>query len=154
MIPDRQRTTRFAASAITLALIGTIVSVIGNSLNIDLFVCVALFVSYLLFAGYLVTLLAGRLFQQHGLRKLKFDISSMLILTTLIALPLGFSSAFQHLGNNVAVNSSPEERNAVLMIVISSLLYFSLIPILFSAEASLVWLLRWKQPNDENVTGN
>jgi hypothetical protein len=149
MIPDRQRTTRLASSAITLALIGTIVSVIGNSLNINLFVCISLFVGYLLIAASLMTVLAGRLFRQHGLRKLKFDISAMLILTTLIALPLGFSSAFQYLGENVTANISPEERNTVLTVVVSSLLYFSLFPILFAAEATLVWFSRWRNRNEK-----
>ena len=145
MISHNSRKTRFLASVMLLAMIGYAVSAIGLGLDINVFVTVGLYLAYIVVAAGLVTWLTGRLFRQHEMRKLKFDIGAIIILTTLIAMPLGFGSAFQQLANNVGKSISQDDLDGPMRVVIACMLYFSLVPILFATEALLVWALVWRK---------
>lgn len=140
---DKHRTTRFVGSIICLMLICTIIGAMGLSLKTGLPIAIGFYFAYLLTASCLLSWLATRLFRQHEMRKLKFDIGSMIILTTMIALPLGFNSVFQTLARDL-----DRETHGLMLIFLPILLYFSLFPILLVLEALLVWTIQLRKKTD------
>lgn len=142
---DKRRPLTFIVSVSVLLMIAYAISGIGLSQGSAPLLMVGLYASFLIVASLLIAWLTGRLFRQHEMRKLKFDILTMIIVTTLIALPLGINSAIQQVAvwpENAPV--SDESRNGVKIVVVA-LMYFSLVPILFVTEALMVWTLRWRR---------
>lgn len=142
---DRQRRIRFIASATLLAFGGLSLQSVGNAIGIRSLTTVALYFAYLGASACLIAVLAGRLFRQHELRKLRFDIASAIILTTLVALPLGVVSAFQQIAPMTNATLSQADLNGPVSLIISLVLYFLLLPIFIATESVLAWCVKWRQ---------
>jgi len=97
----------------------------------------AIYVGYLVGQAALLIGLARRLYRQHGLAALRFDIGVLLIVTTMTALPLGTTIAWRRL----APNGTPPSWSLAWWFLAGNLL-FSLIPLISCCEALIAWSRR------------
>lgn len=149
---ESQRPRRFRGGVILLIFIAMLLGGLGfDALGIAWPITFLVFSVYLLIQSALMIWLVGLLFQQHEMKRYRFDIGGLLIITTMIALPLGAASALirQAAPPTSAVAELPMEgaeltrRNELTLInsVFAAALYFSLVPLLMVTEAALGWFV-------------
>lgn len=152
---DSQRPRRFIGGVILLFLAGIPLTAISvEALGIPGPVAVATFLVYLLIQAALMSWLVGILFQQHEMRKFKIGIGAMMVLTTMIALPLGAASVYRQMSEPIPVPLAAEQdasttpqtaaRNEFAGVMFAIIMYFALLPLLMVTEAILVWYLAYR----------
>ncbi len=109
-------------------------------------------IAYLVVASTLIALITGRLYAQHGIRKLKFDLGVIILVTFLAALPFALSNSIWHVYDLEQVSSIQANRTLFTCIT-SAIATFLLFPILIVTEALLAWfrLLSPFWPKDSEV---
>lgn len=97
--------------------------------------------AYLLASSVLIAAIMGRLYAQHEIRKLKFDLLVIVLTTFLAALPFALSNI---LWNVYELQNVPalQENKTIFTCVISAIAIFLLFPLLFVTEALVAWT-RW-----------
>ena len=116
--------------------------IFGLSVELDVepFFGFAVLGGYLLAVAILMATIVGRLYDQHELRRFRFDLKNTFLLTTLIALPLGFANFLWHLYSpNLPEVDGPNRQTALLIGFVVAV--FLMLPTLFISEAILVWAL-------------
>ena len=131
---DRQRLPRVLASCMLIGFgfVGIILA--SKEQSISPLPGILIFSGYLYLAGVLITKIISRLHRQHEIRKFKFDLANLVMLSALIALPFGLASAFAEL---FKIGSAPEfgfEKQYVLL-VLSGMAFCLMAPVFFIAEA-------------------
>ena len=137
----RTRWLRFVGSSFIVGLPAIGMYLASVQENISWFWPLAIYAFYILSVGLLLALISARLYRQHQLRKLKIDVASMILVTTLIAIPLGFANAFVNLLDSLP---QPIGRSSAreMLPQIAFLLYFLVAPILSVAEFLLTFRMR------------
>lgn len=146
---DAQRPRRLIGGLILLAMAGFPLTVISvEALGVRWQVALGTFLVYLLIQATLMSWLVGILFQQHEMRKFRVGIGAMLIITTMIALPMGATSVYrQQAVPKTVAEKVPGDTSGIankqelgmIMPIFAGILYFSLIPLLMVCEAILAW---------------
>ena len=91
---------------------------------------VLVYIGYMICEGVLLVRLTSVLYRQHRLQALKFNVEALLLLTTIVALPLGTARL---------VISQAQQSFAGQTAVVVGILSISLIPLLSVCEAIAVW---------------
>lgn len=89
-------------------------------------------------SAVVITLIAGRLYTQHEIRRFRFDITSLGLVTTLMSLPFATGGIYWDL---IAPTVGDEFKNDGMWVtlVITGALFFLMFPVFFIAEALLTW---------------
>ena len=85
---------RLIIASLWLAGTGALVFGGASQSNVSPWLFLGLYLGYLVIVATLLGLLCGRLFAQHEFKSARFDIGSQILVTTLIAVPLGVVSCF------------------------------------------------------------
>jgi hypothetical protein len=114
------------------------------------FLPLVMFGVYIVATGVMLAVLLGNLFEQHGLKKYKIGVGSMLMIMTLLALPLGLGNwLIEELTLNVQIEVSDERSRQSGMLAMKAFLiltlYFLMLPILVVTEAVLTSFIAAKQ---------
>lgn len=91
---------------------------------------VLVYICYLICEGAILIRLTSVLYRQHRLQAMKFNVEALLLLTTIVALPLGTA--------RLAI-SQAQESFAGQTAVVVAILALSLFPLLSVCEAIVVW---------------
>lgn len=119
------------------------------------------FWNWSIYAGYitvqsaLLASFAATQVAHNDMRKFKFPISSMLILMTMVAIPLGTTAMMT---GTVEITESSlalkQELLSTYSTMVTIVLYSTFIPLIFFAEAVLHWLLAQKQRLQQHGQAN
>ena len=135
---DRGRLTRFLASLFFIGggLAGILTACHSKGLS-PLFP-LSVFVVFIVASAIIIALIAGRLYAQHEIRRFKFDLANLVLITTLASLPFAAAGTFW---NQIQKNSTIAiQDNAMsITIMIATALLFLMLPILLITEALLAW---------------
>lgn len=150
---DKHRPIRFLGGLVMLGLTCLAATAIGPEvLGIPWFVSLGIYLCYLTVQAFLLCWLVGILFRQHEMRKYRIGIGGMLLITTMIALPLGASSIYRAQSvfkkvpavaeagpGGVTDITQREESVDGVIIVLNVIMYFAVLPLLIVFEAVLIW---------------
>lgn len=143
---DRRRLPRFVGSCLLIGLgfVAITASIVQDDSRI---LATVLYLAYLITCAILITTIISRLYQQHELRRMRFDLTNLILITTLIALPFGVSNIFWVM---MQLDGLEELANAKTWILImwSGFLTLLMFPVFFFVEAMLSWALLIKIRND------
>ncbi len=163
-----ERPQRFIGGLILLGLVGLTmtlggVQVFGMAWPFSL----ATFLLYLLIQSILMLWLFGILFQEHEMRKFRIGISAMMILTAMIALPLGTASIYRSQLKPGKVRVAEQEPGkpqwreeispddlAFIHLGYVVFMYLSLLPLLLVLEAVMVWYLALRQRRSPQIANH
>ena len=135
---DRERIPRFAGSCFFVGLGFFGIELASREQSVSPLLGFSVFTGFLVLSAILIATIVSRLYLQHEIRRLKFDIANLMLLTVLIALPFMLSNAFWecfHLGH---VDEIKNDKTTVLL-VLTCAAVFLLFPIFFITEALLSW---------------
>ena len=96
------------------------------------------FFCYAILSSLLISSVAARLYRQHKVREMKFDMASLILISVQIALPFAFANVFWCLLQMEFVEGVGQAKTTVLL-VLAGLAVFLLFPIFFLTEACLSW---------------
>ena len=135
---DRGRLSRFLGSVflIWLGLNGILSACLNQGVS-PVFP-LTVFVIFLVASAIIIALIAGRLYAQHEIRRFKFDIANLILITTLASLPFAAANIFW---NQIEQSSTEPIKDDALWItiIIAAVLFFFMFPALFIAEALITW---------------
>ena len=141
---DRLRLRRFLFSCLLLFLAFQGIANVSRALNISPVSWFLLLACYLLAGGFLMAVIVGRLYDQHELKRFRFDLTNAVLLTTLIALPMGFANIqWYHFFQNLPAAENPDQSTA--LVISTAIALFLLLPTLFITEALLTWYLWFRK---------
>jgi len=135
---DRNRIPRVVGSSFFLCLSFNGIMLVSREQNISPLLGLVIFSAFLLVSAILMTTIISRLYLQHEIRRLKFDLGNMILLTTLIALPLALSNTLWEIFGLDFVEDIKNHKTAVLLFVTAAGA-FLLFPVLFVTEALISW---------------
>lgn len=146
--PNHGRLIRFVLSVGVLGLIVFALVAMQKSEGESPFIPVTVFLCYIGLTAAVITAMSGRLYAEHGLRRFRFDVANLLLLTVLTAMPFAAASGFWRL---ISATSNERLMDARLIIqgTITIAMFFLFVPILCVAEAVMTWsvlLRRRKRP--------
>ena len=132
--PRLQRHARFVAAVLYFVLSAVWISFLGaEQLRRPLAVFVLHF-GYLFVQGCLLVLLSRRLYRQHKLREVRFDITALMIVTTMTAAPMGVVSILRQL----AIQDNASQWTWFWVLLFLNLI-FSVLPLISVCEALTTW---------------
>lgn len=142
---DGQRVPRFTAAVLYFLLSGTILAAfsIGPS-AVQRSQAFLIYAGYLVAQGVLLVLLSRRLYRQHEMQRIRFDIGALMMVTAMFALPMGAMSALRSIGPR----QDPDEWSFAEAIVFCNL-FISLLPLVACCEALTSWWSRIRRGRTE-----
>lgn len=78
-------------SVVILIIFALVTTADADSANVPVPLSLGMFVFYILISAYLISSICSRLFGHHRLTAFRFDIATIILVTTLVALPFGYS---------------------------------------------------------------
>jgi hypothetical protein len=141
---DSQRIPRLIGSLLFIGLGLTGIAMACDAHDVSPFFPLTVFVGFLIVSAVLIALIAGRLYAQHELRRFKFDIANLILITTLVSLPLAVAGIFWNL---IEPNIGDQFKNDGMWstMVITGVLFFLMFPVFFITEALLSWCRKLAQ---------
>lgn len=127
MKPSFTKSIRLFASLLCLGISNICIAGVSSRGRLEPFIVFVLFMAYAIVQGVLITLLARILYAQHGVEKLRFGTSALMVVTTILAIPMAFTS--------LIVRSSDQPSSYSIAIFCVVVLLFVLYPILVICEA-------------------
>ena len=109
----------------------------GTSREVSPVLVMVGFFGYLIVGAILMATIAARLYSQHKVRELKFDLANIILITTLIALPFGASNAFIETFQPPH-DTGPNEYKAQGILMFTTAAAILLLPVFFLTEALLI----------------
>lgn len=103
---------------------------------------------FLIASAIVMTLILGRLYVQHELRRFNFDVANLLLMTVLVSLPFATAGIIWNLVEPIA-DADFKSSRTLIMFTTTGMLAFSLLPALLITEAILHWYtgrFRRRQP--------
>jgi hypothetical protein len=136
--PDGHRIPRFLGSCFFISLGFVAIDRASEEQNVSPTVAAILYLAYLIGCAILITSIISRLYQQHGIRRMRFDLANLILVTTLIALPFAISSTYWELFGLDHIEEIATGKIELLMIG-TGVLAFLMFPVFFVIEAILSW---------------
>lgn len=132
---DSQRGPRFVAALLYFLLSGTLLAAFSSGPSAaHRGQTLIVYAGYLCAQGVLLILLSRRLYRQHEMQRMRFDIGSLMMVTALVAVPMGTMSALRNVAPPLAQNG----WSLVPVLVFCNLL-ISLLPLVTCCEALMSW---------------
>ena len=132
--PRLHRHARFVAAVLYFLLSGVWISAISaDRLRMPMAVLI-LYVGYLFLQGGLLVLLSRRLYRQHKMCAVRFDITALMIVTTMTAAPMGALSLLRQL-----TIQDPSSQSTFFWVLVFLHLVFSVLPLISVCEALSTW---------------
>lgn len=136
--PDRQRLPRVVGSCFLIGLGFAGIVTASRGRNVSASPALTIFAAFLIVSSLLITTVVYRLYLQHKVRRLNFDLANLMLLTVLIALPFAVSNAlWGHFKLNEVAKI--QENRTTLLLGLSCATAFLLLPVFFVTEALLSW---------------
>lgn len=136
-VADR-RISRVIASSLILGFVVYGIVAASREQSIPPLYGITAFCGYAILSSFLMTWIVARLYRQHGIRQMKFDLANMILLSALIALPFAASNMFWDLLKIGLVKRMAEDKTLVLLLLTGGAGVL-LLPILFITEALFAW---------------
>lgn len=135
---DRQRIPRFVGSCCFLGLTLIGIVFISNDQQVSPFFGSLALLAYSLLSSILIVGITSRLYRHHELKKLKFDLASLILLTVLLALPFGLSNTlWEHF--MLDYSAEMKDNKTMVLLFLPAAAAFLFLPIFFVTEALLSW---------------
>jgi hypothetical protein len=135
--PDGQRIPRFLGSCFWIGL-GFAAIETADKPNESRTLAALLYSIYLISCAILMVAIISRLYRQHEIRRMRFDLANLILVTTLIALPFAISNIFWEMFGLDHVKELANDKTNVLIIG-AGILAFLMFPVFFVVEAILSW---------------
>ncbi len=96
------------------------------------------FLGYAILSSFLIVLIVARLYRQHEVREIKFDMANLIFISVQLALPFALANAFWNIFQMELAEEIVEVKTRVIL-TMAGLAAFLLFPIFFLTEALLAW---------------
>ena len=139
--PDRMRLPRFLGSCFLVGLGFLGIASVSREQSVSAVIPLSSYLAFLVFSSILITTIVARIYRQHEIRRLNFDLANLILLTVLIALPFAVSNALceQFQLNNIERIGNDK---IVVLLMLTGWAAFLLFPVFFITEALLSWSAR------------
>lgn len=134
----RGRLTRVAVAVCVLVFVSFWMVAAALMQAVSPILVMVAFLGYLLVGAILIAMIASRLYRHHKMRKLKFDLANIILITTLLALPFGAANAFWEIFQLQLVDEAQADK-ALILLMFSAIAAYLLFPVVLLTEALLVW---------------
>ena len=136
--PNKYRITRVAGSCIFIYLASLGIVTTSREQGVSATFPLAISATFMIVSALLIMAIVFRLYIQHEVRRIKFDLVNLMLLTVLITLPFAISNAFwQHFQLNQIENLRNHKTSVLLAIAGAGA--FLLFPVFLITEAFLSW---------------